>query len=242
MIRPDWIFFDYGETLITEPRFDADEGNRAVLATARTNPRGVTVKDVRKIAAQINPMSRHLKDDLDVEAYSPSIQRLIYEILGVEFDISWERVDEIFWDNAAPGVAMPNVGELLKYLAGEGIRTAVISNMGFLSATLKRRIDRLIPENRFEFVMTSSEYFVRKPNPLIFRAALSQANLPAEDVWFCGDQIDADVYGAQAAGIFPVWYEETAIPNGFARKNTGLTIPGEHLHIHHWHELIAALD
>ena len=35
---------------------------------------------------------------------------------------------------------------------------------------------------------------------------------------------------------------EPTIPNGFARKNAGLTITGEHLHIHHWHELIDALD
>ena len=100
----------------------------------------------------------------------------------------------------------------------------------------------MLPEHAFEFVIASSDYGVRKPDPLIFRAALSKAGLSPEEVWFCGDQIDADVFGAQAAGIFPVWYEERTIPNGFARKNTGLTITGEHLHIHHWSELLSALD
>lgn len=209
MRRPDWIFFDYGETLITEPCFDSDAGNRAVLAAARANPRGATVEDARKLASQINPMTRHLKDDLDVEAYSPSIQRLIFEILGVEFDISWERVDEIFWDNAAPGVAMPRVGELLKYLDDEGIHTAVISNMGFLSATLKSRIDRLIPENRFEFVMTSSEYFVRKPNPLLFQAALSRTG--AKNAWYVGDNARCDILGGGGAGLHPVWIRQTGV-------------------------------
>lgn len=42
--------------------------------------------------------------------------------------------------------------------------------------------------------------------------------------------------------MFPVWYECTTVPNGFARKNEGMTIDGEHLHIHHWDELLCALD
>ena len=44
------------------------------------------------------------------------------------------------------------------------------------------------------------------------------------------------------AGLFPVWYEETAIPNGFAKKNAELTIAGPHLHIHPWDELSRQLD
>lgn len=47
---------------------------------------------------------------------------------------------------------------------------------------------------------------------------------------------------ARLPGSSPVWYEETAIPNGFARKNAGLTIAGPHLHIHHWDELSRQLD
>ena len=89
---------------------------------------------------------------------------MIFDTLCVKFDISWEEVDEIFWDAAAPGEAFPHTGSVLKHLAAIGIKTAVVSNMGLTSHTLKRRIDRLIPGNRLEFIMTSSGYFFRKPS------------------------------------------------------------------------------
>lgn len=64
-----------------------------------------------------------------------------------------------------------------------------------------------MPDSRFEFVIASSEYMVRKPNPRIFRLALQKAGLSPDRVWFCGDNVRADVEGAHAAGLFPVWYE-----------------------------------
>jgi len=179
------------------------------LELASYNPRGITVDDVREVANMINPQARHLKDDLNLEAYSPSIQRLIYESLGVGFDISWECVDEVFWDYAAPGTAMPHAAETLEFLAENDIRTAVISNMGFMSSTLKRRIDRLIPNNRFEFIMTSSEYFVRKPNPLLFRVALTRTG--AENAWYVGDNVRCDIEGSYGAGMHPVWIRQENI-------------------------------
>jgi putative hydrolase of the HAD superfamily len=168
--------------------------------------------------------------------------RLKYDLLGLTLDVSLPEAEEILWTAASPGEAMPGAQEMLAGLRARGVRTAVISNLGWTGAALTARLGRLLPEHAFEFVIASSDYALRKPNPLIFRAALAKAGLMPEEVWFCGDQIDADVFGAQAADIFPVWYEDQTIPNAFAKKNTGLAITGEHLHIHHWRELIAALD
>ena len=137
---------------------------------------------------------------------------------------------------------MPGVAAMLAGLRERGVRTGVISNLGWTGEALEDRLRRLLPEHAFEFVIASSDYGVRKPGALIFQAALAKAGLAAEDVWFCGDQIDADVFGAQGAGIFPVWYEEQTIPNVFSHKNEGLTITGGPLHIHQWHELLSALD
>jgi putative hydrolase of the HAD superfamily len=203
MTTPDWIFFDYGETLVHERRFDAMAGNRRLLEIASENPGGVTAGDVCTMADRINPIAYHLKDELDVEVYSPSLQRLIFETLRVKFDMSWEAVDEVFWDAAAPGTAMAHAEETLLYLADKGIKTAVISNMGFSSHALRRRLDRLIPGNSFEFIMTSSDYFFRKPSRMLFDAAIARSG--AENAWYVGDNPRCDVQGAHDAGLFPVW-------------------------------------
>ena len=67
MQRPDWILFDYGETLIHETRFDAMAGNRRLLEIASANPRNVTIEEVCSMVEKINRHTLHLKNDLDVE-------------------------------------------------------------------------------------------------------------------------------------------------------------------------------
>ncbi len=52
----------------------------------------------------------------------------------------------------------------------------------------------------FEEVITSASMDYEKPNPKIFRLALEMAGDPAA-AWMVGDNIVADVMGAEAAGI-----------------------------------------
>lgn len=95
--------------------------------------------------------------------------------------------------------------------------------------------------NRFEFVMTSSEYILRKPGRLMFDIALRKAGLGPEDVWYCGDDPQADVAGAARAGIFPVWYEN-GTDREYRDRSKETAPPCEYLHILEWHEMIAVLE
>ena len=241
MRKPRMILFDYAHTLAWEPQPDFLRGERAVFAHVKENPRNVTPEEASRLGTELFLAARDCRHS-GWEVHEHQYLRLKYDLLGLTFDLPLSELEKLLWTATCPGEVMPGVQDMLAELRMRGIRTGVISNLGWSGEALADRLHRLLPEHTFEFVIASSDYALRKPDPLIFRAALARAGLSPEDVWFCGDQIDADVYGAQAAGIFPVWYEETTIPNGFARKNAGLTIPGEHLHIHHWHELIAALD
>ena len=136
---------------------------------------------------------------------------------------------------------MPCANEMLVYLENRGIRTGVISNIGFSGDALTERLNRLLPDNRFEFVIASSEYMIRKPDPMLFELALRKARLEAQAVWFCGDSPIADIAGASSAGLFPVWYEDLTMENPFREKNYKLP-ECEHLHIHDWQELIDVLE
>lgn len=111
-------------------------------------------------------------------------------------------------------------------------------------SVLEALFDRLLPGNQFEFVLASSDYLFRKPNRLMFEIALQKAGLSADKVWYCGDSIEADVYGARNVGIFPVLYEGTTPDHvdPFAHQNDGLEIDFEYLHIHDWREIIAVLE
>lgn len=241
MHRPEMLLFDYAHTLAWEPSPDFLQGEKAVFAHVKENPRGVTPEEAARLGTALFLSARDCRH-AGWELHEHQQLRLKYDLLGLTFHLPMNELEKCLWTAACPGEAMPGAAEMLAQLRARGIRTGVISNLGWSGEALADRLQRLFPEHGFEFVIASSDYGVRKPDPLIFRAALSRARLSPEQVWFCGDQIEADVLGAQAAGIFPVWYEDPTIPNGFAIKNAGLTVSGPHLHIRRWHELLAALD
>ena len=77
---------------------------------------------------------------------------------------------------------------------------------------------------------------------MLFELALRKAGLQAEDVWFCGDNVKADVEGSAAIGIFPVWYEDEVVENPWREQNKGVVPKCEHLHIRDWMEMIDVLE
>ena len=164
---------------------------------------------------------------------------LLYEYLGIEFSLTPLEMETVFWNGTSMGAIMPDADKMLDYINENGIRSAVISNLIWSGEALTERLNRLLPMNRFEFVMTSSDYLVRKPNRLLFDIALQKAGLRAEEVWYCGDNLQADVEGSAQCGIFPVWYDnDIEKSKDRAKEKT----PGcEHLHIHEWDEMIDLL-
>ena len=166
----------------------------------------------------------------------------MYEYLEIELSITPPEAEKIFWENTSSGGVMPNVGKMLGYINALGIRSGVISNIGWSGSALTERINRLLPQNKFEFVIASSEYMFRKPSPALFELALKKAGLDAADVWFCGDTIKADVEGSAAVGMYPVWYEDETVVNPWCGRNDGVTPSCDHLHIHDWLELIEVLE
>lgn len=197
---------------------------------------------------QLNDFGKELFEQIGVvreigmELHERQFQRFLYEYLEIELSISFSDAEKILWDNVSAGALMPNVDTMLDYINANGIRSGVVSNIGWSGTALTERINRMLPGNKFEFVITSSEYMFRKPSPMLFKLALKKAELDAEDVWFCGDNIKADVEGSSAVGMFPVWYEDEIMDNPWREQNKGITPCCDYLHIHDWHELIAVLE
>lgn len=57
-----------------------------------------------------------------------------------------------------------------------------------------------------ELVVTSADYGIQKPHHAIFAAALGRLGIPADQAWFAGDSLRADIGGASSAGLRAIWY------------------------------------
>lgn len=125
--------------------------------------------------------------------------------------------------------AYPVVSHFLRF----AWQTTVISNNAWSGEAIKERFDRLLPNNRFEFIISSCDYMIRKPDKRLFEIALMKSGLTSDKVWYCGDSYSNDVVGANNAGIFPVYYSDT---------NNNANADFEFLSVRDWREMIETLQ
>jgi putative hydrolase of the HAD superfamily len=97
--------------------------------------------------------------------------------------------------------AYPEVPGVLRELRRRGAAIVVVSNWDVsLHGVLRRTgLSALV-----DGVVTSAELGVPKPDPKIFEHALGLAGAAPRDALHAGDDVEADVEGARAAGITPV--------------------------------------
>lgn len=241
--KPEMIIFDYGHTLLYEPNHNKINANKEIYKYIAKNPQNISFEEFDRTVNDIFAQVRE-KTGEDIEIHEHSILKMTYEYMGIELSISMEEAERIIWEGISKGAVMPYAAEMIDYLNSIGMRTAVISNLCFSGNALKERLDRLLPNNNFEFVMTSSDYVFKKPNSLLFKIAARKAGLPVNKIWYCGDSIKNDIYGAYRAGMFPVLYEgknDECVPE-FENQNKGYEVEFEYLRIHDWRELIEKLD
>lgn len=103
----------------------------------------------------------------------------------------------------------PNVPDVLSALVDEGYKLGVIANQ---SPGTKQRLENWGILQYFDIVLASAEEGVAKPDPEIFRKALSEAKCPPKQAVMVGDRLDNDIVPAKQIGMKTVWVKQ-----GFAR-------------------------
>jgi putative hydrolase of the HAD superfamily len=235
MKKPKIVFFDYGQTLIDETSFDLMKGIQAVLETAVENPKNVPPKEIAdffgRMLQDINLPTKDFTGMQYIEVPDPMMQEYLFRFFGLRPVKSSREIEWMFWNRTKTSKPSPGITDVLAFLRENGIRTGVISNTPITEEILAKSLKKLIPENSFDPIVTSSETIFRKPHPRIFQYALQRAGLPASEAVHCGDNPMCDVEGASAAGIFPVWYK------GCCTVAENIQPKCKHLAIQSWREL-----
>ena len=97
--------------------------------------------------------------------------------------------------------AYPDVPPALRALRAAGCALVVVSNW---DASLGERLAETGVAELVDGALASAEVGSAKPDHLIFARALALAGVDAGRAWHAGDDVEADVEGALAAGIRPV--------------------------------------
>ena len=93
----------------------------------------------------------------------------------------------------------PDAPAALARLRTAGVRVGIVGNQP-LGA--EASVAELVVEG--DFVATSSDWGVAKPDPAFFARLVSELGLSASEIAYVGDRVDNDIVPAVAAGLFAV--------------------------------------
>jgi HAD superfamily hydrolase (TIGR01509 family) len=105
--------------------------------------------------------------------------------------------------------AGPGVIPLLSHLKPL-VRIGVVTNG--LRAVQQEKLLVCKLEGLVDFLLTSEEAGVKKPDPRLFLRALEQGNARCEETVVIGDSWELDVIGALRAGIRSIWLNRWQAP------------------------------
>ena len=230
--RPLGILFDLGDTLLMQLRFDPQAGIAATLKIAR-NPSGYTAGEVSKEIERINRDLIPRRQKAQVEFHPHLILRHVYEPLHITFDCTDEEVERVFWCGAMSWQPEPGVEKVLQTLQDRGIPMGIVSNAEFSGRTLWWEVERQGLAGYFRFLISSAEYWVRKPHPLLLQTAAAKLGLKPSDVWYVGNTPQDDIAGAHNAGMGAIWYNRVEAP---------LDGPEPHVEVKSWHAFLKLIE
>jgi len=228
--RPRAVIFDLWNTLIESDNYEPSRGNARLLELAGSD---APLEALLAYEAGVVRDAERREDESHIEYTRQSLQRLLNDRFGIHSPLSLAEQEWEYWSSSMSIRLVDGVPGMLDDLARRSIRRAVISNSSFTADTLRRTLADLGVADRFEFVVSSADYGVRKPHRAIFEAALARLGLGPNEAWFAGDNEAYDLKGGLGAGMFTVLFKPPVDePPGF----------DGYRRIEHWSELAGLLD
>lgn len=147
----------------------------------------------REASLQETSTAAVLQELLEQAGHPSPPKQLIRGALNARYTISqanWQLEED----------ALPT----LDALQTRDLRIGLISNAGD-NQDVFELVEKFKIEPYLDFVLTSAACGFRKPHPQIFELALAHWGFPPPQVVMVGDRLDADVQGAQLAGMRGIW-------------------------------------
>ena len=134
-------------------------------------------------------------------------KRVLYETIGVEFDLRDSQVARLhadFWTRFVRHTRpFPEVIDTLRHFRNAGLKLGIVTNGS--EVVQEGKIEQLGLSTLVDAVLISEREGVRKPSPEIFHRAVARLGVDISQTWFIGDNPDDDVAGAVAVGLRTFW-------------------------------------
>ena len=218
MARTKAIFFDLGETLVTQNIEDNLVTIKALGKISKILPYRKSPAELFSIYKQgykVNEAFRTMHHvEIPIQAW---IVQLLRQALGHEPEkaLVEEAIKIIVSARAENAVVFPDSKPLLEKLSKRRIKLGIISNVSShgVAVEILRKVGLL---EYFDRVVTSAFVGIRKPDPGIFLYALMQFKLQPRQAVIVGDSERHDVWGGRITGMKTVLVSKRPVADSIA--------------------------
>ena len=203
------VIFDLGSTLI---RFEGEwpeilqESSQVLARQLERDGYHLDGSFIEEFIQEVQD-SYHLRERDWVERTTSSLLRKVLTRVGHR-EVADEAIEQAIYQffnvSEACWSPMEGVYEVLDELRVKGMCLGIISNAGD-EGNVQRLIDNAQLRPYFKPIFISAALGIRKPNPKLFEMVLEMWDLPADQVVMVGDNLGADILGAQNAGVHQIW-------------------------------------
>lgn len=235
------VLFDLDDTLLDWSGFSSDwatlEARHLENVVSYLRSEGHDLPDGQAFAAEFRNRSMTAWAAASTSLRAPHLGSILVEC-AVAFGVPASAVDargclEAYQWEAAEGTMMfPECPDVLNLLHNNAIKVGIVTNayqpMWLRDIEIQTHgILEFFPDCR----ISAADVGYLKPHPAIFQAALNCCGVKADETVFVGDDVEADIVGAQAAGLLAVLRETrrsqsrlggTIVPDAMIRKLTEL--------------------
>jgi len=202
------VLFDLGNTLVK--LWIPETVYHRILTSFKINR---SIEEIREALVKAQKDSERLKYEqlfgkISYEEYWNKRDGLLLRHLGLPLDRELLRKIQTRWFDYAECPLFPDVNPVLSKLRERGLK------MGIISTGYEQDIDAIIQKTGlqkelFEVIVGADTLKKTKPDPEVFKYALTKLKVKPQETLFVGDEIDADYRGAENAGIHALLIQRT---------------------------------
>lgn len=197
------IFFDLGETLVTQNIEDSMVTKTALKRISQILPNSVTPSLLFKLYQKGYRINDAIRSEYNVEIpIYVWMRQLLRKVVRTEPSngLLGQSITIIVNARAANAIPFEDAHETIRRLSKRKVKLGVMSNVSSHEVALGI-LDKVKLRKYFDLVVTSALIGIRKPDPGIFKYALLQLNIDPEQAVIVGDSERQDIHGGYVAGF-----------------------------------------
>lgn len=196
------LIFDIDNTL-----YDYDVAHAAAFQAVADDAGKTLGLSAERFAALYREANRIQQDRAGVKSAAVHNRLIRYQIMLEQIGqpvFYAPRMAERYWSTfLAHMCPAPGVDACMSFLKTAGLTAGIGTNM--TADYQYAKLERLGLTRYIDFMVTSEEAGVEKPDASFFDLCVKKAGCSAGECVFVGDSLDYDVLGAKQAGLYPVW-------------------------------------